>query len=323
LNDSDHCWDHLHNKESYIRGIAERLERGEDLSGWNLQKVVLRDIRLEKAVLKKANLSQADLSGSHIFDAKMEGADLVGADLSNCDLTHCDLRGVDLTKARLAGARLWNADLRGANLIEADISGADLWNARLFNVKLWHAEIDGARSLGERSFSKDKKALSEPRIDETGLLSARESYRDLKGYFISHGMYDDASWASFKEKGMDRLLLKKNRSPGYIPSLIMNVLCGYGEKPYRIVLSSAFTIILFAALYLALGAVEYPKAPEAVLGWKDCLYYSTITFTTVGYGDIVPKPAGLFRLLAAAEAFAGVFLTGLFIFTLARRYSAR
>jgi hypothetical protein len=43
----------------------------------------------------------------------------------------------------------------------------------------------------------------------------------------------------------------------------------------------------------------------------------------VGYGDFIPKAHMVFRLLAALEAFCGVFVTGLFIFTLARRYSAR
>ena len=323
MSDSDSCWDHIHDKEGYASSIAERLAGGEDLSGCHLQKVVLKGLRAEKAVLRKADLSQADLSCSHMFDVKLEGAELVGTDLSGCDLTHCDMRGADLTKARLAGARLWNADLRGANLIEADISGTDLLNARLFNVKLWHTEFNGAKSLGERSFSKERKMLDNPRIDETGLLSARESYRSLKGYFISHGMYDDASWASFKEKSMERLLLKKNGDPNYLPSLLMNILCGYGEKPYRIVLSAVLTIVLFATAYFALNAVEYAKVSGSVLEWTDYLYYSTITFTTVGYGDIVPKPTGTFRMLAAAEAFAGVFLTGLFIFTLARKYSAR
>jgi hypothetical protein len=104
---------------------------------------------------------------------------------------------------------------------------------------------------------------------------------------------------------------------------MMNILCGYGEKPYRIVLSAIATITMFATLYHAFGAVERPCDPSYIMRWYDYLYYSVITFTTVGYGDFVPKSSGLFRLLAAAECFCGVFVTGLFIFTLARKYSAR
>jgi voltage-gated potassium channel Kch len=214
-------------------------------------------------------------------------------------------------------------DLRGANLTECDADSADFWNAKLFNTKLWHANFKTAKSISRMSFSEGLTFFDRARIDESGLLSAEESYRSLKTYFLASGMYNDASWASFNEKTMERIVMKRRRDLNYLPSLLMNILCGYGEKPYRIVLISLFTIILFAALFFSFGAIELSAAQSGPLKWSDYIYYSTITFTTVGYGDIIPKAQGLSRLMAAMEAFIGVFFTGLFIFTLARKYSAR
>ncbi|MCX5666350.1 MAG: pentapeptide repeat-containing protein [Candidatus Omnitrophica bacterium] len=271
----------------------------------------------------KKNFSRADLSGAEIFDANLEGSELVGADLSRSDLTHCNLRGADLTKAKLVNSRLWNADLTGANLNEADLTGADLSNACLYNTKLWHADIKDVKSLSLRNFSLQAKLNVGAKIDESGLLSSEESYRALKNYFLHNGMYNDASWAAFKEKSMERLMLKKSRSWHYIPSLFMDISCGYGEKPHRIVLSALSTILGFAILFWSLRGVENARNPTDILTWSDYLYHSAVTFTTVGYGDIIPKASSLFRLMAATEAFLGVFLTGLFIFTLARKYSAR
>jgi len=122
---------------------------------------------------------------------------------------------------------------------------------------------------------------------------------------------------------MERRILSKNKKLDYLPSAIMNLLCGYGEKPYRIILSAFFCILAFAFAYRSLNAIESIAYPGSNLGWFDYIYYSAITYTTVGYGDFIPKPNGLFRLLAACEAFLGVFLAGLFVFTLARKYSAR
>lgn len=271
----------------------------------------------------KKNFSRADLSGIEIFDANLEGCEFVGADLSRSDLTHCNLRGADLTKAKLANARLWNADLTGANLTEADLTGSDLSNACLHRIKLWHANMKDVKSLSVRNFSPRALLNVGAKIDEGGLLSSEESYRTLKNYFLHNGMYNDASWAAFKEKTMERLMLRKNRSWHYIPSLFMGMSCGYGEKPYRIVISALLVISGFALLFWALAGIESPAYPERALTWIDHLYYSAITFTTVGYGDIIPKASSLFRFLATIEAFLGVFLTGLFIFTLGRRYSAR
>ena len=308
LSLAEFCWEHLPDKKVFRERLEQAAREKKDLTGYNL---------------KKTDLSRADLSGGHLFDSRLEGAELLGANLSHCDLTHCSLKGADLTKADLSYARLWNADMAGANLTECDLSFADLWNARLFNVKLWRADFSGAMTLAKSNFSQETGFLKNHKINEKGPLAAEESYRNLKRYFMANGMYNDASWASFKEKTMERAILKKKRDPNYIPSLVMNILCGYGEKPYRIVLASLFAILIFAFLYLSFNSVEAPGAQNQTLKWSDYIYYSTVTFTTVGYGDIIPKPHAAFRLLAACEAFIGVFLTGLFIFTLARKYSAR
>ncbi|OIO37819.1 MAG: hypothetical protein AUJ71_04530 [Candidatus Omnitrophica bacterium CG1_02_49_16] len=53
----------------------------------------------------------------------------------------------------------------------------------------------------------------------------------------------------------------------------------------------------------------------------DATYFSFITFTTVGFGDFVPRAAALSRGLACVEAFLGPFMIGLYIFTLTRRYA--
>lgn len=320
---SEFCWDHIPDKKDYTDKLVRSVNGGADLTGGNLRKIVLADVHLENANLSRADLSQFRLSDSRLFNSNLIGADMVGSHLSDCDLTHCNLSGADMTKASFSGSRLWNSTLDNANLTESDLSKTDLWGARLFNVKLLHTDLSNAKGLTVKSFSKNGILSFRARINEEGLLSAEESYRNLKQYFISKGMYNDASWTSFKEKTMERLSFKKKGSLHYIPSLFMNMLCGYGEKPYRIVLSAVGTILFFSVLYLAFNSIEPSAAPKETLNWIDYIYFSTITFTTVGYGDIIPKPYWLFRGLAASEGFIGTFLTGLFIFTLARKYSAR
>jgi len=55
----------------------------------------------------------------------------------------------------------------------------------------------------------------------------------------------------------------------------------------------------YAALYLILGAFET---------LEEALYFSTSTFTTLGYGDVVIE--GRWRLVAAIEGFNGFLLIG-------------
>lgn len=78
---------------------------------------------------------------------------------------------------------------------------------------------------------------------------------------------------------------------------------------YFIVLSIVFMlqqIFLFANLYKS-GQLRY----EGQLATSDYVYFSAITWTTVGYGDITPTANT--RIIAGLEAIAGYLFMGVFI----------
>jgi voltage-gated potassium channel Kch len=64
-------------------------------------------------------------------------------------------------------------------------------------------------------------------------------------------------------------------------------------------LASVVEVALWAATYLQLGAIE---------GFEKALYFSMVTFTTLGYGEIVLGEN--WRLLASFEAANGIIMFG-------------
>jgi hypothetical protein len=76
------------------------------------------------------------------------------------------------------------------------------------------------------------------------------------------------------------------------------------------VIAAATLLLSFASIYRIEGIID-SSTKELVHNPVDCLYFSVVTFTTVGYGDFIPPP-GL-RLVAAAEAFAGYLSLALII----------
>lgn len=85
---------------------------------------------------------------------------------------------------------------------------------------------------------------------------------------------------------------------------------GYGHLPLVFDLAIAAIWILFvltsavwgwAALYIALGLFD---------SLEPALYFSVVSFTTVGYGDVVLEPG--WRLLAGMTATHGLLNFGLF-----------
>lgn len=76
---------------------------------------------------------------------------------------------------------------------------------------------------------------------------------------------------------------------------------------------------LFAAVYGSFG--YYDLCIVGAKGAMDALYFSYVTFTTVGFGDL--RPVGTCRGLAVAEAITGYVLLGLFVAAAVGVYSHR
>ncbi|SDE12327.1 potassium channel family protein [Ruegeria marina] len=86
-----------------------------------------------------------------------------------------------------------------------------------------------------------------------------------------------------------------------------------GQPKHQVVLMGISFIqsvpFLYAAVYSSFGYSD-----SCVLGAdrsSEFLYFSYVTFTTVGYGDL--QPVGMCRGLAVAEAVTGYILLGLFV----------
>jgi hypothetical protein len=79
-----------------LQEILNKHKKGERA---NLRCAYLSGADLSGAVLSGAVLSGAVLSGAVLYGAVLSGADLYGADLSGADLSGADLSGADLSRA--------------------------------------------------------------------------------------------------------------------------------------------------------------------------------------------------------------------------------
>lgn len=103
----------------------------------------------------------------------------------------------------------------------------------------------------------------------------------------------------------------------YIFGFLGRAIWRYGERPFRTFLTACLVVIISAFFYKISGLIVIEGTPH-IVGFFDALYFSVITFATVGYGDYVP--VGWVRIIAILESLAGVFLTPLFLIALTRRY---
>jgi hypothetical protein len=106
----------------------------------------------------------------------------------------------------------------------------------------------------------------------------------------------------------------------------------HGESLRQLLKVSSFLIIGCGILYPLVGGINssHSGGPYKITSlnefvaldaWIDIangLYFSAITFTTIGYGDFYPAGTGS-RILVALESLAGALLIALFVFVLGRR----
>ena len=278
----------------------------------NLQGAVLEYTNLQGADLLQANLQEAELiranlQQARLTDANMQGAFLPYANLQGADLRMANLQGAFLQDANLQGANLVNANLKGATLEEAKLQGADLRYASLSKAKLYESEISRETKLDNVEWG--PKYIIGDEEEGRGYKYAQELYRNLKQWHTEAGIYNIAGEFYFREMTLRRKVIKwwPNPLPRALSKFI-SILCGYGEKPFRVVASAAVVVFSMAAIY-SISALSFPSA----------LYYSASSFTALGYGLWVSAPEGWVKALGAAEAFAGVFVMALFLITFIRK----
>jgi len=91
---------------------------------------------------------------------------------------------------------------------------------------------------------------------------------------------------------------------------------GHGEKPLRTFFTGLSLIAIAGVLY-TLGNLSQSGtifSPDFFEG----IYFSVVTFTTVGYGDYTP--VGFNKIVVVIESISGLFIIPVFIIGLSRKY---
>lgn len=308
--------------------FTDAVLQGADLSGAHLQ---LTDF-------SGADLSGADLSGStpeidsgfgqirrgpRFHDAILTGASLRDAfcarsDFSGCVLTGCDLRGADLSGANLAGVDLQDVVLAGANLSQARLTGADLTGADLTDCLLGNADLaDANLSRADISGADLRGAnLADARVDGIR-YDRRARFRGVRAA-TCYGS------SRFRRFAQDQDYIEEFKEAYPAAYRLWLILTDCGRSMTRVVIWSIGFTLLFALIYFALGQTAFSVSNQATMGWSlfTTLYYSVVTFTTLGFGDITPRTT-LAAALVMAEVIVGYLMLGILISILATKVARR
>ena len=280
-------------KDDLVEPLEAWAKTGKPMDGFQLKRTDLSNINLVRRNSKQgysfrdADLYRAKLHKAHLFSIDLSGSSLMKADLSFSNL-HC-------------------ANLKGCNLL-----GVDFGRARLENIE-WGEQINQE--------IKAREAIKQQEYDlaHDHCTESEEIYRNIRKNCEKQGLFETAGYFFHREMVMRRFQMPYGSFERFV-SKVVDVFCGYGERPLRVVLFSMALILVCAVAYYfmginsASGILHFSMEntwQQNVNIFGNCLYYSVVTFTTLGYGDLTP--IGWSKALAACEAFAGSFTMALFV----------
>lgn len=327
-----------------------RLQRA-DLRETGFGEADLTNAELRDAKLNEAHLVDATLTGANLQAADLTDAFLWRADLDDANFVHANLTDAGLRSANLSNANLEHADLSGVGLEDADIEGC-----KLYATTIDDTTIDESTDLGDKSgyeLEADRKARA--RSGSAGWVSTRlrgfgraltnseplrkagAQYRTIQRLNRENDLKQDLRFEIHEKHARRKQALAERRFKEWFKLAFYRWPMGYGEKPRHVVGTSLVVIVASALMYQLFGPLTQTPAPDdaAMIGgtllstmpitlpeWLAELltsfYFSVVTFTTLGSGDLQPAN-GVGQTVATLESFLGALLMALLVFVLGRR----
>lgn len=202
----------------------------------------------------------------------LEGANLNKRYLKRINLKYARMKGACLKFSHLEEANLWSAHLEGAVLLGAHLQGAKIKRAYLQGADFMEAEVDVHTVIRDCEVDRETDfrivALDSVRIDP--------GTKQLLEYNIRRMNWED--W------------YPKHTFLRWPVSWFWSV-SNYGLSTWRIIGWFFGLAVVFAGIYRLLpSCVMVNGVVGDIRGFVHALYFSVVTMTTLGFGDIAANP---------------------------------
>lgn len=314
----------------------------------NLWDTNLNDAFLRGAHLEGANLRWVELKVGSLRETHLEGADLRWAHLEGCFLQGAHLEGANLKHAHLEGKPMpmdiyqriqqWNKEfpailppanlqlaffnsatqLRGVEWGNKEYGFVFLADIRWGDVNLAMVNWAKINMLGDERVARQKR-LNGKMKDRSKYLIENEkavrANRQLAVTLQAQGLNEVAARFVYRAQLLQRRVFWYQRKFGqFLFSLSLDLLAGYGYKPWRSFLAYLVVITSFALIYFFIGRTVGPSL-SPIGAWV----FSMTSFHGRGFFPGGIKLDDPLTIMAAIEAFVGLLIEVTFIATLTQR----
>ena len=283
-----------------------RWERGEDvLDGVDVQPTCFENAMLTDATLDDGDFNFAIMTGVNLNGAHVEGARFYKAKLSG---------------ARIRFSHFTRADLRRACLDRADLYASDFDRCLFDNVD-WGLRLTVLQESQKNWDDAVHVYSTLTRVHElAGLAETAGEFRYLRERAKSKRIRQEVLDRS--ERGKASLIRNVICLMRYIGRVIADVVCGFGERPWRAAMAFVIVIAVGAPLYVEYTSIDVSSAGIVELFKRagHSAYFSAASTSGLGYGSWVGDEVGWSKYLGVIQSVLGTLFAALFVVTITRRW---
>ncbi|WP_169315611.1 pentapeptide repeat-containing protein [Halogranum rubrum] len=315
--------------------LQEAIFTKAELVGISISDAIVHRADFSDVLMYESVLHESDFRNSTFNDADLRNADLTGSDLRFATAVDTYLEDADMTdvtarETNFEAAMFENALFTRTDIREANLSGADLYQAQFSNPR-----INSETEFGDTCSYEAENKSPEIASGTSPLVAATWVYRRLENLHEKNALADSTRQYHISKQEAQRKLDYRNENYGrYAVATLNRYLTNHGESIQRLLSAWIITIVGAGILYPFVGGIfddgtlyrlrltaEWPTIASLIEVGDVILrglYFSIITFTTIGYANVAPNGVGS-RILVGIESLFGGILIALFVYVLGRR----
>ncbi|MEE2714940.1 MAG: pentapeptide repeat-containing protein [Verrucomicrobiota bacterium] len=279
-----------------------------DLSDLDLSGFDFSDCEMSRCNLSKAKCPSANFDGATLYKAKLDEGEFLGATFRSANLSGCSAKKSGFGMSVITSASFFDADLEDATFVEAQVLQSDFRAAKLSRSRFFGAYLDQSDFSQADLGDSDLRETNVEGASFNNAILKGAQLRDMRSYSKVNWIGTDIREIDFsgaylvRRHVIDENFLHEFRHQDKLHQVLYwgwNVTSKCGRSMTRWGLFLALNVLFFACVYWAMDQWMLPGGFDSHLkgiggdsglpgGFIPYLYFSVVTFTTLGFGDLSP-----------------------------------